>query len=165
MKDVRRTVARVLESHLDEILDVTMDALVREVPAVARQSDDIRGLVRASTRQATLAFLALYANPSTPRREMLDQARRATVDRAGETFQRDEILSIIGTARQMIFQLGRTFVHAECGDLGDESEVEISEALASFLTELEREDEKFVPRRDPVEELLRSAEREGPDLT
>lgn len=165
MENVRRSVARVLESHLDEILDVTMDSIVREVPAVARQNDEVRVLVRASTKQATLAFLAIYANPATPRREILDQARRATVDRAGEIFQRDEILMIIGTARHVIFQLGRTFVHAEYGDLDPDSEKELAEALASFLSELERADEQFVPRRDPLEELLRTAEREGPDLS
>src|SRR5437899_4249098 len=115
MEDIRRLVSRVVELHLEEILDATMDAVVREVPAVARQDDEVRALVRASTRHATLAFLALYADPDSPARLMLSEARRATVDHAGEIFQLDEILAIIRTARQVIFQSARTYVNAERG--------------------------------------------------
>ena len=115
MEDIRRLVSRVVELHLEEILDATMDAVVREVPAVARQNDEVRSLVRASTRHTTLAFLALYADPESPARLMLNEARRATVDHAGEIFQMDEILAIIRTARQVIFQSARTYVLAERG--------------------------------------------------
>jgi hypothetical protein len=164
MEDIRRLVTRVVEEHLEEILDVTMATLVREVPAVARQPDDVRELVRASTRHTTLAFLALYADPESPARLMLSEARRATVDHAGEIFAMDEILAIIRTARQVIFQLGRQYVNAERGHDDPQSEREASEALESFLTELEREENTLGRTRDSVGDLLRAAEREEPDL-
>ena len=164
MEDIRRLVARVVEEHLDEILDVTMETIVRDVPAVARQNDDIRALVRASTRHATLAFLALYADPESPARLMLTEARRATVDHAGEIFAMDEILQIIRTARQVIFQLGRQYVNAERGHVDTESERQATEALESFLTELESEENTIGKARDTVGDLLRAAEREEPDL-
>ena len=44
MKDIRRDVARLVEEHLEEILDRTMEAIVQEVPAVARQTDDVKAL-------------------------------------------------------------------------------------------------------------------------
>jgi hypothetical protein len=164
MEDIRRLVSRVVELHLEEILDATMDAIVREVPAVARQNDDVRSLVRASTRHATLAFLALYADPDSPARLMLTEARRATVDHAGEIFQLDEILAIIRTARQVIFQSARTYVLAERGAVDPESERQVTEALESFLTELESEENTIGKARDAVGDLLRAAEREEPDL-
>src|SRR5437868_6019541 len=164
MEDIRRLVARVVEQHLEEILDVTMDAIVREVPAVSRQPDEVRELVRASTRHTTLAFLALYADPESPARLMLSEARRATVDHAGEIFAMDEILAIIRTARQVIFQLGRQYVNAERGGVDPEAEREVTEALESFLTELEREENILGKTRDSVGDLLRAAEREEPDL-
>ena len=164
VKDIRRDVARVVEEHLEEILDRTMEAIVSEVPAVARQSDDVKALVRASTRHATLAFLALYADPDSPARLMLNEARRATVDHAGEIFQLDEIHSIIRTARTVIFQLGRNYVNAERGKEDPESEAEATKALESFLNELESEEASFGRTRDAVGDLLRSAEREEPDL-
>jgi len=164
MEDIRRLVARVVEEHLEEILDVTMETIVREVPAVARQNDDIRTLVRASTRHATLAFLALYADPESPARLMLTVARRATVDHAGEIFAMDEIQQIIRTARQVIFQLGRQYVDAERGHDDPESQRQADEALESFLTELEREETTMGRTRDAVGDLLRAAEREDPDL-
>ena len=164
MEDIRRLVTRVVEEHLEEILDVTMATIVREVPAVARQPEDVRELVRASTRHTTLAFLALYADPESPARQMLSEARRATVDHAGEIFAMDEILSIIRTARQVIFQLGRQYVNAERGQVDPESEREVTQALESFLTELEREENTIGEARDTVGDLLRAAEREEPDL-
>src|SRR5215831_18249352 len=129
MSDIRRDVARVVEEHLEEILDRTMEAIVREVPAVARQTDDVQALVRASTRHATLAFLALYADPESPARLMLNEARRATVDHAGEIFQLEEIHAIIRTARAVIFQLGRSYVNAERGAEDPTSEAEATQAL------------------------------------
>jgi hypothetical protein len=164
MDDIRRMVARVVEGRLEEILDVTMETLVREVPAVARQTDDVRALVRASTRHTTLAFLALYADPESPARLMLHEARRATVDRAGEIFTMDEISQIIRTARQVVFQLGRQFVNAERGHVDPASEREATDALESFLTELEREESTIGKTRDAVGDLLLAAEREDPDL-
>jgi hypothetical protein len=164
MEDIRRLVSHVVELHLEEILDTTMDAIIREVPAVARQDDEVRSLVRASTRHATLAFLALYADPDSPARLMLTEARRATVDHAGEIFQLDEILAIIRTARQVIFQSARTYVLAERGAVDPESERQVTEALESFLTELESEENTIGKARDAVGDLLRAAEREEPDL-
>ena len=164
MEDIRLLVSRVVEEHLEEILDATMDAIVREVPAVARQNDDVRSLVRASTRHATLAFLALYADPDSPARLMLNEARRATVDHAGEIFQLDEILAIIRTARHVIFQSARTYVNAERGHVDPESERQATEALASFLNELEQDESTLGKSRDSVGDLLRAAEREDPDL-
>lgn len=164
MDDIRRLVTRVVEEHLEEILDVTMATIVNEVPAVARQPDEVRDLVRASTRHTTLAFLALYADPESPARLMLSEARRATVDHAGEIFAMDEILAIIRTARQVIFQLGRQYVNAERGSADPQSEREASEALEAFLTELERDETALGPSRDAVGDLLRTAEREEPDL-
>jgi hypothetical protein len=164
MEDIRRVVSRVIESHLEEILDAAMDGIIREVPAVARQNEDVRALVRASTRHTTLAFLALYADPESPARLMLTEARRATVDHAGEIFQLDEIRAIIQTARQVIFQSARTYMNAERGRIDPESERQVTEALETFLTELERDDNTIGKARDTVGDLLRAAEREGPDL-
>jgi hypothetical protein len=163
MEDIRREIARIVELHLEEILDRTMDALVTEIPAVARQDDDVRALVRASTRHATLAFLALYADPESPARLMLGEARRATVDRAGEIFRRDEILAIIRTARQVVFQAARGYVNAERGS-DPEREQDASGALEAFLNELENDESNLGTSRDAVGDLLLAAEREDPDM-
>jgi hypothetical protein len=162
MTDIRREVSRIVEIHLEEILDRTMAALVAEIPAVAAQDDDGRALVRASTRHASLAFLSLYADPETPARLMLDEARRATFDRAGEIFDRSEIIQIIAIARNVIFQSAREFVQTELG-ADPKRELETRAALESFLDELER-DQAVLQPRDTVGDLLRAAEREEPDL-
>jgi len=162
MVDIRRDVARIVELHLEEILDRTMDALVAEVPAVAAQDEEGRSLVRASTRHASLAFLSLYADPETPARLMLDEARRATFDRAGEQFDRTEIIQIIAIARSVIFQSARELVQKELG-VDQKRERETAGALQTFLDELER-DQALLEARDAVGELLRTAEREEPDL-
>jgi len=106
----------------------------------------------------------LYSDPDSPAKVMLTEARRATVDRAGEIFQLDEIRAIIQTARQVIFQSARTYVNAERGRVDPESEQQVTEALETFLTELEREENTIGKARDTVGDLLRAAEREGPDL-
>ena len=162
MTDIRRDVARIVERHLEEILDRTMAALVADIPAVAAQDDDGRARVRVSTRHATLAFLSLYADPETPARLMLDEARRATVDRAGEAFTRSEILEIISIARNVTFQSAREFVQAELG-ADPERELETKGALGTFLDEMER-DPTVLEGRDPVGDLLLNAEREAPDI-
>ena len=64
----------------------------------------------------------------------------------------------------MIFQLGRQYVNAERGHVDPESERQATEALESFLTELEREENSIGKARDTVGDLLRAAEREEPDL-
>ena len=162
MSTIRRDVAGIVEAHLEEILDRTMAAIISDVPAVAAQDDEGRARVRASTRHATLAFLSLYADPETPARLMLDEARRATVDRSGEIFERSEILEIISIARSVVFQSAREFVQKELGADADR-ERETRVALESFLDELGRNQE-LPQTRDAVGELLRSAEREEPDL-
>ena len=163
MADIRRDIARIVERHLEEILDRTMETLVAEVPAVTRQDDAGRARVRASTKHATLAFLAVFSDPESPARVMLDEARRATVDRAGEIFQRDEILSIIAVARHVIFHSARDIVLAERG-ADAETEREVAVAMEAFLTELERDETIMASSRDPVDDLLRAAEREDADL-
>ena len=162
MGDSRRDVAQIVERHLEEILDRTMATLVADIPAVAAQDDEGRARVRASTRHATLAFLSLYADPETPARNMLDEARRATFDRSGELFDRTEILQIIAIARNVIFQSARELVQRELGTDQDR-ERQSTTALGMFLDELER-DQAVPEARDAVGDLLRTAEREEPDL-
>jgi hypothetical protein len=161
--EVRRAIARIVEQHLDEILDRTMESFDAALPSVANAPDDVRTTVRLSTRRATLAFVALYADPDSPARVVLEEARGATLYRAGELFEREDILEMLRIGRQVVFQSAREYVR-EAIDVAPNLEAEISSALESFMVELERAEE-VVPRTDDaIRHLLADAEKEGPDL-
>lgn len=163
MTDVRREIARIVEKHLDEILDRTLEAFAAAVPRLASADERTLARVRAATRNATLAFLAVYADPETPARPLLDEARRGTIDRAGEQFAKDEILTMMRIAPQVIYQVSSRHVRREMGE-DPARERDSAEAMESFLEELERAERRSSPRGDPMDDLLSAAEREGPDI-
>ena len=163
MTETRREIARIVEHHLDEILDRTIAAYREEIPSLRGADDNALERVRESTRRATLGFLALYADPDSPARLILNEARRATVDRAGETYDRDEIVAMIRIGRQVVFHSAREFVAQELGhDAAREEDVRTS--LEAFLNELERAEQLIPPADDAVHHLLANAEAEEPDL-
>jgi len=161
--ETRRAIARIVESHLDEILDRVMAAYEVEVPSVAASTDATKRRVRESTRRASLAFLALFADPETPARQVLNEARNATVDRAGEMFERDDIIAMIRVGRQVVYQSARTYVRDHV-TVDPAHEDEMSVALEAFMRELERTEELLPQADDALQHLLASAETEGPDL-
>lgn len=145
------------------ILDRVIAAYKAEIPAVRAAPDAVTARVRQSTRRATQAFLALYADPETPARQMLNDARNATIDRAGELFDREDIIAMIRVGRHIIFQSAREFVRAEVA-VDAEHETEMAGALEDFMRELERTEELLPQTDDAIHVLLASAENEGPDI-
>jgi len=163
MSAIRGAIARIVERNLESILDATMDGFIAEIPRIKESSPEARARVRASTRRATLAFLALYADAESPARMLLDEARRATIDRAGEAYEREEILAMFRIARHTIFHRARDLVQAEMGhDLAREEDTKV--ALEAFIAELEQNESLFPQADDALHHLLVEAEREEPDV-
>lgn len=161
--NVRRTIARIVEHHLDEILDRVMAAYRSEIPAVRAAPESVLARVRQSTRRATQAFLALYADPESPARQVLNEARNVTVDRSGELFDREDIIAMIRVGRQIIFTSARGYVRAEVA-VDPAHEHEMAEALEAFMRDLERTEELLPKADDALHELLAAAENEEPDI-
>lgn len=166
MKAIRAEIASIVERHIEEILDDTMRAYAAEIPRLAGANAADLARARASTRRATLSFLALYADPGSPAHLLLDDARRATTDRAGEIFDRDEIVAMVRVARQVIVQRARGYVAAELGpeDVARRQR-DVEEALNAFLAELERTEQVAPEIDDALHHLLAQAEKEGPDVS
>ena len=161
MPTLRHRVARMVERHLDEILDRTMQAFAAEIEAVRHADDDTLVRTRASVRTAILAFLGVYVGATTSSRSLLDDARRATVARSGEMFKREEITSMLSIARHVVYQSARQYAAAE---LDAEATADIDAELEAFLDELERDERTIAPASDAVQELLLSIEAEDPDF-
>jgi hypothetical protein len=156
-------IARTVEHNLEEILDRTMDAFAAEIPNVAAAPEAIRRRVREGTRRAMLAFIALYADPDSPARTVLSEARRVTIDRAGEDFEREDIVAMLHVARIVVYRSTRDFVAASKGS-DPATDAEIEAALVAFLDELERTEQALPQTDDAVHHLLVAAEGEEPDL-
>jgi len=163
VSSVRRRIATIVEEHLDEILDRTMDAFDAELPSVANATQAERHGVRESVRRAVLAFLTLYAEPESSAREQLARARVATVDRAGESFDLEDIVAMLRLSKHVVFQTARALVDAELGD-APERDNEVRKALEAFLDELAQTAELPLPRADAVTSMLASFEDEDPDF-
>jgi len=151
----------MVERHLDEVLDTAMQAFSAEIDAVRNADDATLVGTRASVRTAILAFLGLYAGPSSPSRSLLEEARRATVARAGEMIERDEIVTMLRIARQVVYQSARRYAAEE---LDADATADIDAALEAFMDEMERDERAIAPGSDAVTELLRSVEADAPDL-
>lgn len=163
MPNIRRRITAIVEENIDEILDRTMDAFVAELPSVANAAPAVRRGVRESVRRALLAFLTLYAEPESSAREQLVRARQATIGRAGESFELDDIVAMLRLSRRVVFHTTRALVEAEeGGPTGSGSEIRT--ALEAFLDELERTGEPVLPHADAVGTLLASFENEEPDF-
>jgi hypothetical protein len=163
MDEVRAAIAKIVQGHLDEILVKTMDAFDAGIPSVANASPDVRELVRESTRRAVTSFFTLYADETSPGRETVGRARRATIERAGELFEKEDILAMMRIARQVIYQTARTYVRRQV-EVDPELSEEIVHALDGFMNELERVEELLPRTPDAVEQFLRAAESEGTDI-
>jgi hypothetical protein len=162
---LRARIAEIVERHLDEITDETMAIYVRRIPTVARATPEQRALVRAATMRAARAFLALYAEPTGPARDLVAQARAATIERSGEIFERADIIEMIRLARRTFYSAARRFVEGEIVVTADQR-AEVERQLDAFLDELERSDE-IVTRVPPdaLADWLARAEHEEPDLS
>ncbi len=161
---LRKKIAWIVERHLDEIVDATMAAYLRSIPAVATASAKELKLIRGATTRATEAFVHMYADPEAPGRQYIQQARAATIDRAGETFARDDIVEMINIGRQIVYQTARRLVEKELS-VSEADRATIQSALDVFLTELELADEPIVEvTPDIVMQFLTIAEAEEPDI-
>lgn len=161
MPTARHAVARVVERHLEEILDRSMQAFSAELESVRKADEDVLVRTRAAVRRVVLSFLLIYAEPRASSRILVDESRRATVERAGEMFPREEILTMLRIARQVVFSSTREFASAE---LTEDDAVDIDEALEGFLDELERDERTIEPADHAVRDLLASVEDQEPDL-
>lgn len=163
-ESLRRMIAEIVEKHLDEIVDETIAAYVRSIPSVATASAKELRLIRAATTRATQAFIQMYADPESPARQFIQQARAATLDRAGEVFQRHDIVEMISIGRHVVYQTARRFTEAEIG-VTEVERADIQAALDVFLTELELADEPVMEvTPDVVMHFLTQAENEDPDI-
>src|SRR5687767_4140744 len=113
MEQIRREIATIVERHLDEILDQIMVIFRAEIPQVAEADDARARRVRGSVRQTLLAFLGVYADPTSPARVLLDEARKVTIDKAGDDFDRSDIIAMLRIARHVVFGMTRGFVSRE----------------------------------------------------
>lgn len=163
MEDLRAHLVRIVEAHLEEILDRLMQAYTVEIPRVAEASAEERALIREAARRTSVAFLEVYARGDRVQTEAIDDARRVTVARAGELFDREDIIAMLRIANQVMFQTARALVEKEMG--ADPSRAaDIEQALNGFLGELERS-ERLIPGGDhALGELLTNAEAEDPDI-
>jgi hypothetical protein len=161
---LRKRIAVIVERHIDEIVDTTMAAYVREIPAIATATADQLRLIRAATKRATLSFIQMYADPDAPSRPYVQQARAATVERAGEVFERDDITEMIDIGRRIVYAEARKLIEKEL-TMTDDERAQIRAALDGFLTEMERADEvdmRVTP--DVLISWLSRAEAEEPDI-
>lgn len=161
---LRRRIVELIEAHLSEIVEETMQAFVREIPAVAAASPETMNAMRAATARTTLAFLRTYANPVGPISEELNRARQATFARAGETFARDDIAEVVRIGRHAVYAASRRIIQRDI-IVSEKERAELQEHLDAFLDELARS-ESVVARVSPdlLGEWLERAEVEGPDI-
>lgn len=163
MSDVRREIARVVEAHLDEMLDVLLDEYRRRIPRFAAASPQVQANVREGTRRATLAFLTIFSDPERPARPLLAEARRIADGAAAAPFEREDLLAMVRIARPLIFSEARAHVVAALGT-DPARTADISQALDAFLQELVSTGERLEPSDDAIAEFLARAEAEGQDL-
>jgi hypothetical protein len=161
--DVRAAVARLVESHLEDILGRVMSAYDAAVPRFPAMRADERAMVREATRRTIRSFLSVYADDDRFSRSRLGEARRVTIARAGELFERAEILQMIAVARQVVFLSARELVEGAFG-ADPAREADVSAALDAFLDELERPERGVSDGGSALDRLLADAEAEGPDL-
>ncbi len=163
MDDIRRRIATIVERHLDEMIDQIMVIFSAEIPSVANADEGGQRRVRGSVRHALLAFLGVYADPASPARVLLEEARRVTMDRAGEEFDRGDIVAMLRIARHVVFGMTRAFVTREL-EVAEEDEADVDAALEAFLSELERPEHRVAQAEEAVTHLLQMAEAEGSDV-
>jgi hypothetical protein len=162
--NLRQQIAECVERHLDEIVDETMRAYLREIPAVAKAPMHVRQAMRTATARTTLAFLRLYADSTAPARPEVDRAREATFARAGEHFAHDDIAEVVRVGRQTIYGAARRIIEVEL-NVSPEQRDELQHQLDAFLDELARRDADVMQMTpDMLSEWLARAEREGPDI-
>lgn len=161
---LRKQIAEIIEQNLGEIVDATMQAYVREIPAVATAPAGALRAIRASTMRATSAFVSMYADPASPADPFVKRARAVTIERAGEILEHDDILELIRVGRATIFRTARDIVARELV-VPPDTRTELEQALDAFLTELERS-ESLVPTVGPdaLNQWLSAAEIEEPDI-
>src|SRR5687767_15170657 len=160
---LRRRIVEIVETHLDEIVEETMRAYLREIPAVASAPPATLGAMREATARTTRAFLRTYADPGSPMREQLDRARRATFERAGETFARGDIAEVIRVGRLAVYAASRRFIERDLV-VGEQDRKELQEQLDAFLDDLARSENVVHLSPDVLGDWLRRAEQEGPDV-
>jgi hypothetical protein len=161
--DARPTIARVVEDHIDEIVERVLASYDAAVPRFKRMSERDRDPVREATRRTILSFLGLYAGDDRFARTGLDEARRVTLGRAGAIFDRDEIMAMISAARHVVFMSARELVQMEIG-ADPAREADINAALDAFLEELERPERSMADAGSALDRLLLDAESDEPDL-
>ncbi|MCA1831974.1 MAG: hypothetical protein ABR548_00105 [Actinomycetota bacterium] len=161
---LRKQVAEIVTNHIDEIVDETTAEYIRQIPSCATASAEQLKMIRAATKRATLAFVQMYADPSSPSRPFVQAARAATVERAGENFERTDIAEMIDIGRRTIYAVARKLVAQEL-TLTEEQRAQIQSALGGFLTEMERADEVDMHvTPDVLMQWLNRAETEEPDI-
>ncbi len=164
MATLRARIVDIVERNLEILVDASMSAYVREIPSVATASAKQLRTVRAATTRAMRAFLEMYRDPETPPQPYLDQARAATIERAGEIVDRDDIVAMIRIGRRAIVDAARSAVQDELAIPRPQRE-ELEEELDAFVQELERADEKVATvTPDVLTRWLSRAELDEPDL-
>lgn len=161
---IRKQIADIVEKHIEEIIDETMAAYIRQIPACATATAEQLKMIRAATTRATLAFIRMYADPHSPARPFIQSARAATVERAGEVFERNDIGEMIDIGRRTVYSAARRIVDREL-EIPDDQRMQIRNALDAFLTEMERADEVDMHvTPDVLMQWLNRAETEEPDI-
>src|SRR5947208_736372 len=136
---LRKQIAEIVERHVDDIVDETIAAYIRQIPTCATATADQLKMIRAATKRTTLAFIQMYADPNSPSRPFVEAARSATVERAGEEFEHDAISAMIDIGRRTVYAGARRFVEQEL-KVPESQSAQIRAALEAFLTEMEHAD-------------------------
>lgn len=158
----RAHIASIALEHIEVILDRLMQAYAAEIPRVSEGTPDDRRAVREAARRTIESFLEVYGGDATDERLHVRDARRVTTARAGERFERSEIEVMLRIARHVVFQMARDLVRRQM-PVSPEQEADVDRALDQFLEQLQRGD-RAGDIESVLDELLSTAEREGPDL-
>lgn len=158
----RARIGGLLRHHLDEVLEVIIAAFERSVPRVATCTPEERDMVIRGTRVALRSFAGLLADPTEPATLLLDQARTATIERAGEVFTQQEILEMMQISRHLVVHAIRSIAGHELA-LDETQRALLEETLDGFLSDIARAERHVLPETT-VDLLLASAEDEEADL-
>lgn len=159
-----KALAELVLADMDAIVDRTREAYVERVPKMRRLDAESLERVLEATRRTMREFCRYYIE-GTLDAEGWRKVRDATIERAGETFSRDEIMEIVDIAKSIgletIERLAATHPSMTPGE-----RAKLTKALDRYVTELGEQEDRLrrLSSPDRLDTILVDLEAEGADL-